>query len=256
MTPTTQAADRTKPRPRTSTLDRVTLMRLAPAEYERFTTLLERLHGEDWTRQTECPAWDVRDMAGHVLGMAEMAASLRQMIRQQGAASKRGGVPIDALTAVQVEKNAHLPTDELIDRFRVVGPRAARVRRRAPGFIRGRALPGQQEVGGLPETWTIGFLLDTILTRDPWMHRVDISRATGHPLDLTPDHDGVLVADVVTEWAMRHGKACYVHLSGAAGGSWTFGEGGPVLELDAVEFCRTVSGREPASGLLGTQVPF
>lgn len=40
------------------------------------------------------------------------------------------------------------------------------------------------------------------------MHRIDISRATGRPLTLTADHDGVLVADVVHEWAGRHGTPC------------------------------------------------
>jgi len=121
-------------------------------------------------------------MAGHVLGMAEMAASVREMIRQQGAAKKRGGIPIDALTGLQVEKNAHLSTEQLIDRFRAVGPRAARALRRIPGFIRGRSLSDPENVDGVPETGTIGFLFDTILTRDPWMHRIHISRATGRDL--------------------------------------------------------------------------
>jgi len=218
--------------------------------------MLSALRADDWTRATECPAWDVRAMAGHVLGMAQMAASVREMIRQQMAAKRRGGVPIDALTALQVEKNAHLSTDQLIDRFRVVGPSAARARRRIPGFIRGRSLPDPEKVGGVPEIWTIGFLVDTILTRDPWMHRIDISRAAGRDLQLTADHDGLLVADVVEEWAARHGSPCTLNLSGAAGGSWKFGEGGPTLDLDAIDFVRTLSGREPATGLLATQVPF
>jgi len=256
MTPTTQSSDNTSTHARTSTLDRETLLRLAATEYERFASMLQGLGDEDWSRQTECPAWDVWAMAGHVLGMAEMAASVREMIRQQLAAKKRGGVPIDALTAVQVDKSADLSTQELIDRFRLVGPRAARARGRTPGLIRRRSMPDKQNVGGQLETWTFGFLLDTILTRDPWMHRIDISRATGHPLDLSTDHDAALVADVVNEWALRHGKPCSLRLTGAAGGSWTVGDGGPLLELDAIDFCRTLSGREPASGLLATQVPF
>ncbi len=256
MTRTTKPADRTTELPRTSTLDRATLLCLAPTEYQRFAEMLSALHADDWSRETECPAWDVRAMAGHVLGMAQMAASVREMIRQQMAAKKRGGVPIDALTGLQVEKNAHLSTEQLIDRFRAVGPRAARARRRIPGFIRGRSLSDPENVDGVPETWTIGFLFDTILTRDPWMHRIDISRATGRDLQLTADHDGVLVADVVQEWAARHSSPSALNLSGAAGGSWTFGDGGPTLELDAIDFCRTLSGRKPGTGLLSTQVPF
>ena len=118
------------------------------------------------------------------------------------------------------------------------------------------ACPFAQSVGGQLEIWTLGYLIDTILTRDPWMHRIDISRATGQPLNLTAGHDDILVADVVNEWAARHGKPCHLHLTGPAGGRWTFGAGGPTLDLDAIDFCRTVSGREPATDLLTTEVPF
>jgi hypothetical protein len=34
------------------------------------------------------------------------------------------------------------------------------------------------------------------------------------------------------------------------------GTGGAELAIDAVEFCRTLSGRAPGSGLLGQAVPF
>ncbi|MDX1382582.1 MAG: hypothetical protein R3190_03005, partial [Thermoanaerobaculia bacterium] len=57
-------------------------------------------------------------------------------------------------------------------------------------------------------------LFDTILTRDTWMHRTDLAEATGRPLELTADHDGRIVADVVAEWArdmMRRYERCVVH---------------------------------------------
>ncbi len=73
---------------------------------------------------------------------------------------------------------------------------------------------------------------------------------------LTPDHDGMIVADVVSEWAGRHGAGCTLSLTGPAGGHWTFGAGGRELELDAVEFCRILSGRGSGDGLLKTEVPF
>jgi uncharacterized protein (TIGR03083 family) len=231
-------------------------MRLAATEYERVTAMLAGLAADDWSRPTECPGWDVRAMAGHVLGMAEMAASVREMVRQQRAAGRREEEGIDALTALQVEEHANLTPQQVVDGLRRVGPRAARTRGRTPGMIRRLRLPEPELVGGTPETWTIGFLIDTILTRDPWMHRIDISRATGREPFLTVDHDAVLVADVVIEWAARHGNPCQLRLAGPAGGSWTFGSGGPALEIDAVDFCRTVSGRAPATGLLATAVPF
>jgi hypothetical protein len=69
---------------------------------------------------------------------------------------------------------------------------------------------------------------------------------------LTADHDGVLVDDVVHEWAERHGEPFTLHLTGPAGGTW--GSGGPKLEFDAVEFCRSISGRGTAP--FDTEVPF
>lgn len=242
--------------PRRSTLDRPTLMRLAATEYDRFGSMLAGLADPDWSRPTECPGWDVRAMAGHVLGMAEMAASMREGARQQRAATRRSGVFIDALTALQVEEHADLTPQQVTERFRAIGPRAARARRRVPGLLRRRRVPQPQPVGDQLEVWTLGFLVDTILTRDPWMHRIDISRATGRDMQLTGDHDAVLVADIVDEWASRHGRPCSLRLGGVAGGDWTFGTGGPALELDAVEFCRALAGRAPATGLLGTPVPF
>lgn len=242
--------------PRVSTLDRPALMRLAATEYDRFAAMLQSLQPDDWNRATECPGWDVRAMAGHALGMAEMAASIREGRRQQKAAGRAGGDFLDALTALQVTEHAHLTPGQLTERYAAVGPKAARARRRTPGLIRRRAVPVPQKVGDGVETWTLGYLIDTILTRDPWMHRIDISRATGRPLTLTSEHDGLLVSDVVGEWAARHGRPCVLDLSGPAGGSWAFGEGGTRLELDAIEFCRIVSGREPATDLLATAVPF
>jgi uncharacterized protein (TIGR03083 family) len=230
-------------------------MRLAATEYDRFLAQLRLLDDGDWTRPTECPGWDVRTMASHVLGMAEMAASLRQQVHQQRAAARAGG-GIDALTGVQVRERLHLTPPELMDRFAAVAPRAVRGRRRMPGLLRRRTVPEEQVVGGAREKWTFGFLVDVILTRDPWMHRLDIARAVGREAELTHDHDGVLVADVVAEWAQRHGSPYRLRLTGPAGGSWSAGDHGPELELDAAEFCRLVSGRGTGTGLLAEQIPF
>ena len=92
--------------------------------------------------------------------------------------------------------------------------------------------------------------------RAPWWHWVDLSRATGRELVLTADHDGRLIADVVAEWARRHGQPFTLHLTGPAGGTFTNGVGGDEITLDAVEFCRTLSGRATGAGLLTQEVPF
>jgi hypothetical protein len=111
-------------------------------------------------------------------------------------------------------------------------------------------------VGGSLEDWSLGYLIDIILTRDPWMHRMDLAAATGRAPHLTDDHDGVIVADVVAEWAGRHDAAYELRLTGPAGGSWHRGSGGDRLELDAVDFCRILSGRGAGDGLLTVAVPF
>jgi uncharacterized protein (TIGR03083 family) len=236
-------------------LDRNAARRLATTEYDRFLALVRELEPADWTRPTDCPDWDVRAMAGHVLGMAEMVASVRQFVAQNAAASRAGG-GIDALTGLQVRRRAQLSPAEVSDRFAAVAPRAVRGRRRLSMVVGRFTLPEDQLIGDRTERWKFGFLTDVVLTRDTWMHRVDISRATGRELILTPDHDGVLVADVVAEWAQRHGRPHRLRLTGPAGGTWVAGEGGPELELDAVEFCRVLSGRGAGTGLLAEQVPF
>ncbi len=257
MTPA--VATERRQRPRASALDHDLAMRLAATEYDRVATLFGELGPADWAAPTECPGWDVRAMAGHLLGMAQMAASVPELARQQLASKKRsaadGTLLLDGLTAIQVDRNATLTTDQLTAAMRSRGSAAARARRRTPGFVRRRTLPGEQRVGAVDEPWTIGFLLDTILTRDPFLHRSDIARATGHPMLVTGEHDGVIVDDVVREWADRHGQPYALVLTGPAGGSWERGQAEPIT-LDAIEFCRVLSGRAPGEGLLATPVPF
>jgi uncharacterized protein (TIGR03083 family) len=244
--------------PRTSRLDHSTSMALAATEYDRCVAHLRRLTEDDWTKPTDCSAWNVRQMAAHMLGMAAMVTSVREMIRQQRLADRRGG-GIDNLTALQVDERADWSPARIIERFAETGPRAVTWRRRVPGVIRNRRLPELQRVNGAEETWTLGFLFDVILTRDPWMHRTDLAQATHTPLDLTAEHDGIIVAGVVEEWADRHGKDFDLILTGPAGGRWTVGDNGPVINLDAIEFCRVLSARRDPVGLdelLSTEVPF
>jgi uncharacterized protein (TIGR03083 family) len=246
--------------PRTGVLDRTVAMRLAATEYRRYGELLATLGATEWSQPTDCPAWDVRAIAAHCLGMAEMAASVFEQRRQTKSAGRIAGETgvlfIDALTDLQVRKHAGLGAGELVEKYRAVGPRAARARRRTPGFVRRRLMPVPQELNGVDESWTVGYLVDIVLTRDVWMHRVDTCRATGRDMELTSDHDGVLVADAVREWAQRHGAPYTLHLTGPAGGQWSQGTDGDRYELDAVEFCRIVSGRATGDGLLTTEVPF
>jgi uncharacterized protein (TIGR03083 family) len=233
-------------------------MVLAAAEYDRFVAAVDELAADDWDRPTDNDLWDVKALVAHVLGMMEMNASVREMVRQQRAAAKaskrNGTAPIDELTALQVDKHAHRPVTELTTRVRATAPKALAGRRRTPRFI--RALPMDPGAPPFAETWKLGYLLDVILTRDTWMHRVDLARATGREPAISSDHDGRIVADVVNEWARRHGRPFTLVLTGPAGGEYTQGDGGEHIEIDAVEFCRVLSGRGTGTGLLTQPVPF
>ncbi|HLQ53620.1 MAG TPA: maleylpyruvate isomerase family mycothiol-dependent enzyme [Streptosporangiaceae bacterium] len=232
-------------------------MVLAETEFARMTGLLRQLRPEEWQRQTICPQWDIRSMAAHVLGMAEAQASFRQFARDYRTASKRDGGPmIDAMTAAQVRERAALTPAQLVDALTAVAPRAVRARRRVPALARW-AVRMSQDPPFDQERWRFGYLVDTIFTRDTWMHRLDTCRAAGRDMVLTAEHDGRLIADVVAEWARRHGQPFTLVLAGPAGGRWHSGDAGDRIELDALEFCWTLAGRIPGGGgLLTTMVPF
>ena len=246
-------------KPRQSALSRPVAMRLAATEYARCAEAFRALRPDQWAARTDCPAWDVRQIAAHMLGMAEMAASIRESLRQQRKATRAGGTFSDALNRLQVDEREDWTGERITERYAARAAKAVAGRRRTPGLVRRRTMPQLQDFNGVQEPWTYGYLIDVILTRDPWMHRLDIARATGSAPHLTADHDGVIVADVVAEWAGRHGKDFELALTGPAGGAWKAGAGGPGWTLDAIDFCRATSGR-PASVTLGelmnTEVPY
>jgi len=229
---------------------------LAAAENDRFVALIESLEPDDWTAPTDCPDWDVRALVSHVVGVMEANASIPEFVHQLRAGKKAAGdrPDIDGMTEVQVRERADLGPEQLTRRLAVIAPKAAKGRKRVPALIRGRSM--KVEVDGVMEPWRLGYLFDVILTRDVWMHRVDITRATRRPLELDGEHDGRLVAGVVAEWASRHGQPFILHLEGLAGGNYATDDPGETITIDAVEFCRTVSGRAPGTGLLTQEVPF
>jgi uncharacterized protein (TIGR03083 family) len=234
-------------------------MQLAATEYERSLELLRSLTDDEWQLPTCCPGWTVAQMTGHNVGMTAMYASLREQLRQTRAAKRAGGMFLDALTGLQVARHGDLPPAQLIAEMARLAPKGLRGRRRMPALVRRRGM-GAQPVDGKEQTepWTVGYLLDVIATRDLWMHRSDVCVATGRQMQLSAEHDGAIVADVVEEWAERHGQPYQLTLTGPAGGTWAPGapQSAERLELDAIEFCRILSGRGAGSGLLATRVPF
>ena len=236
-------------------------MRRQAQELDRTLALLRSLDDAAWTAPTDCPAWDIRAMYQHVLGACEAGASIRENIHQLRRARsyrhQHGGPLEAALSAVQVRERASVSPAQIMERLTAIAPKTVRGRARTPALVRKHARLAVD--GPVHETWRLGYLIDTIYVRDLWMHRADAARALGKPIELSADHDGRIVADIVAEWARRHGKPFTLDLTGPAGGTYAHHPDLPEAEhisLDAVDFCRTLAGRGHPVGLLTTIVPF
>lgn len=228
---------------------------LARAEYLRMVALLRSLDDREWPRPTDCPAWTVREMLGHLVGASEGFSNPLEFLHQYRAGRRLiregrtdGKQPVDGANAVQVAERADRPVAELLDRYEAVIEPVLRWRRRL------RHLPVRMhDVVG---PFTFRQLFEVILTRDTWMHRLDIARTTGRPFEVSSNHDGQLLSDAVRAWAGRHGRPFRLHLTGPAGGDYRRGEGGEELVVDALEFGRLLSGRGRGEGLLATRIVF
>lgn len=244
--------------PITRSIDRTTRRLLARTAYARFADVASSVDDAQWSLPTDCEGWTVRDLVGHVVGAMRSAASLRENVSQLREIRRRvgdgAGAMVDVMTQVQIDRAADLTPSGLVAECRSLVEPATVGRFRTPGLARS-LVRFRVEMGEIDETWRLGYLLDVILTRDAWLHRIDLCRALDADPVLTPDHDGLIVADVVDEWARRHGRPFRLTLTGPAGGTFADGDGEDHT-LDAVEFCRIVSGRAIGSGLLSRPVPF
>jgi uncharacterized protein (TIGR03083 family) len=232
-------------------------MAIAEVAAKRLLDVVDQLSEADWSRPTDCEGWDVKALLSHVLGLMEASARpvefVRQFRRASKAAKASGRPMVDEMTASQVRDHAQLSPGQMTAELQKLAPMAVQGRRRTPAVLRAVPIkPGAPFEG----TWKLGYLLDIIENRDTWMHRVDLTRATGKEMVLTPDHDGRIVADIVAEWGRAHQQPFTLTLEGPAGGVFSQGEAGETLILDAIEFCRILSGRGHGSGLLSREVPF
>jgi uncharacterized protein (TIGR03083 family) len=218
---------------------------LLETQLDRFLALLETLDEADWSRPTACTLWNVRDILAHQAGGYASGLGYREMIRQYARIPKRGQLPEDATNELQLrERSGHSPL-EMIAELRRVGPPA--IRNWAYRFRAAKKIIFSHPVAGL---MSLQYLMWVIHSRDTWMHRLDICRATGKPFEQTPDQDGRIVALILrdVEKTLRKeltGKALVFDLSGVAGGAWQIGTGAPaaVLQMDALDFCIFASGR-------------
>lgn len=230
---------------------------MARLELDRFLALVTTLSDDDWEKPTACTLWNVRQMLAHVTGAAASYARWAEFKRQNSLKVQRpyrvsGLSFLDSLNQIQVDDRASATPGALIDELRTVGPRAIATRERLPGLLRAIRVP-LPELGFVP----IGYLTDLIYTRDMWMHRFDICRATGREMRLTPQHDGRITALVVRDLARKltprlRGRAVAYELTGISGGRWSLGENLrplAIISMDVLDFHLLASGRLPANEL-------
>ncbi len=232
-------------------------MTLAETEYRRYTDVLGQLRPDDWAVQTVNTDWNVKQLTQHVLGFAESNASFPVFVKAMRAGKKRSKVRgydhfIHGMNEVQVEEREHLTTDELVAQWKTTWPRALKGRRRFPPFMRPIPLDFGPIVGKKPMG---SYLMDVVFTRDTWMHRIDTCRAVGLEPELTPEHDGRLIEDMVAEWTKLYDLSITLKLEGPAGGIYVRGAGEDDLTIDAVEWIWILSGRSTGTGLLKKELP-
>lgn len=151
---------------------------------------------------------------------------------------------LDAHNRLQIDELGGRPGPVLVTMLANTGPKAIRARQRVPGLVR------RQHIGRMyPEEPLaddrLGYMLDVLGLRDPWMHRIDLSRATGRPVQLG-GHDREIVGQVVRDLGRAwEGPALHLELTGPAGGSWLMGDGAPAasIQVDTIDYLRSLSGR-------------
>jgi uncharacterized protein (TIGR03083 family) len=219
-----------------------TLMRVA---LDRFLALVETLGSDEWDKPTFCTAWRVRDILAHQAGGYASGTGYREMFRQYLMLPKKGQLPEDVINERQVRERAGHSPAEIIAELRQVGPPA--IEKWAYQFRLIKPIVMPHAVGGL---MSVRHLMWIIHSRDTWMHRLDICRATGREFHQTREHDGRIVALVMRDlgYSLRSklgGQAVLFDLTGIAGGVWQVGPGevAATIRMDALDFNIFASGR-------------
>ncbi len=220
--------------------------RLGREELRRLLELVESLDEQDWHRPTACTLWSVRDMLAHQAGAYASGTGYRELVHQYMAAIPMlGGMSEDAVNRRQLADRADRSPAELIAELRETGDRAVANWAHRFRFFKLFGIPHPG-----PGWLSMRHLMLVIHSRDTWIHRLDICRATGRPFRQTAAHDGRIVALVVRDLAgslarTLGGQAMALELTGPAGGAWRVGRGVPAatVRMDAVDFNIYASGR-------------
>ncbi|MFD7968272.1 maleylpyruvate isomerase family mycothiol-dependent enzyme [Streptomyces clavifer] len=224
------------------------------AELRAVLTMCRELSDEDWRRPTACAGWTVRDTLAHTVGQYEELPRpwvVLRRIRQARRNHPHLG-PLDGHNESQIEDRSAVPGPELIGALAHYAPQGLRALRRVPAAARRKVRLSllYPEAKALPDD-SMDYLNRVLVTRDTWMHRVDISDATGAGLVLD-EHDREIVDQVVLDLSLAWtAPAVEIDLDGPAGGNHLLGIGAPAatFRADAIVFARHVSGRPPRGPL-------
>jgi uncharacterized protein (TIGR03083 family) len=189
-------------------------------EYEAFAALIEGLSEKEWNATTRCVGWQARDVAGHVIGLAEDTAAGVPGSRnaEEEAASVRHESPAGAAARLRAATATLRALVDAIDDDVWSGP------------------------SGVPDL-TLG---EGVLTLwyDTYVHADDIRAAIGRTSERGPGLDATIAYLAGQLTARRWGPAT---LALDEVGRHDVSGGGPAITGDALEFALVATGRAEAS---------
>ena len=200
----------------TSVLERTDVARGAIAEYEAFAALIEPLDNAEWNAPTRCDGFLVRDVAGHVVGLAEDVAKGVPGSRnaEEEAASVRGDSPAQVATRLRAAIAAISPLLDALDDDMWNGP------------------------SGVPDlTFGRGVLT---LWYDAFVHADDIRAALGRPAEAGAGLSAS-VEYLAGELATRGWGPATLALDGLP--RYDVGDGGLEVNGDPMQFVLVATGR-------------
>jgi uncharacterized protein (TIGR03083 family) len=232
---------------RPTSLSRRRAADVAAAELRAFSDMLASLDDPDWGRDTDCDDWTVQDVAAHVCGQYQELAHPTVLFRRLRTARRRypDRTPLDGKNQVQVDDLGRLPPEALNAHLARHGPVAIRRIRLMPGVFRRISTERFFPEPPLAEP-NLGYLVDVIVARDTWMHRLELARATSRVFDVD-DHDEEIVGQVVRDLDRGWRRPpLRLELTGPAGGTWAIGGGPPVeaVQADTMAMMLHLSGRD------------
>jgi uncharacterized protein (TIGR03083 family) len=205
-----------------SVLERTDVARGALGEYEAFAALIESIDASGWDAPTRCAGFLVRDVAGHVVGLAEDVARGVPGSRnaEEEAASVRGDSPAQVAARLRAALATVQPLLEALDDDAWNGP------------------------SGVPDlTFGRGVLT---LWYDAFVHADDIRAA----LDRASDRGAGLAASVeylAGELTSRSWGPATLCLDGVP--RYDVGDGGRAITGDPLQFVLVATGRADPSTL-------